>query len=307
MLSRTAGNLYWTGRYVERADATSRLLDMGARMTMLPGAAARGDWESVLLAAGAPMPEEDMVGRREAIGTLLLTSEGGSSVRACFTMARANARAERTALTTLAWEALNDDWRALEGVTEGEASGDLASHIDWAQRRAAAFRGAVETTMLRDDRYSFLKIGALVERAAMALRLLEVKYLALLPERDVVGGGRDLHQWTSVLMAASAMRAYHHAYPGDVTALGVADLLILNRSFPRSVAFCVMEAAYSLDALADRYDQRTQAQDLIGALRSRLDATSIEEIFSDGLHEFVQEALKDVLDIHAAIAVTYGF
>ena len=306
MLSRTAGNLYWTGRYAERADATARLLDMGARMTMLPGAAARGDWESVLQAAGVPLPEEEMLGRREAIGALLLAPEGGS-VRACFTTARANARAERTALTTLAWEALNDDWRALEGVTEAEASAHLAHHIDWAQRRSATFRGAVESTMLRDDRYDFIRLGGLVERAAMTLRLLDVKYLALLPERDVVGGGRDLHQWTSLLLAASALRAYHHAYTGDVTARGVADLLVLNRAFPRSVSLCVAEAAQALDRLADRYGQRTEAQDLAGTLRAQLETITMDQVFSDGLHEFVQDTLRGVLAIHSATAVTYGF
>ena len=307
MLSRTAANLYWTGRYVERADATARLLDMGARMTMLPGAAARGDWQSVLQAAGAGMSDEELVGRREAIGLLLLAPEGGSSVRSALGSARANARAERMALTTQAWEALNDDWRALDGVTEAEASGNLAAHIEWTQRRAATFRGAVETTMLRDDRYDFVRLGGLVERAAMTLRLLDVKHLALLPERDVIGGGRDLHQWTSLLLAASALRAYHHAYRGDVGARNVADLLVLNRAFPRSVIFCVAEAATSLDRLAARYEARTEAQALAGTLRARLDAASTDEVFSDGLHEFVQAALSDVLDLHAATAAAYGF
>jgi uncharacterized alpha-E superfamily protein len=306
MLSRTAGNLYWTGRYVERADATARLLDMGARMTMLPGAAARGDWQSVLQAAGIDLSDEELVGRREAIGLLLLAPEGGS-VRASLGFARANARAERTAFTSQAWEALNDGWRALEGVTEAEASGALADHIDWTQRRAAAFRGSVETTMLRDDRYDFLKLGGLVERAAMTLRLLEVKYLALLPERDVVGGGRDLHQWTSLLLAASALRAYHHAYRGDVEARNVADLLVLNRAFPRSVTLCVTEAAQTLDRLAGRYEQRTEAQALAGTLRAGLTGTTMDEVFADGLHEFVQETLAGVLGIHAATAEAYGF
>lgn len=307
MLSRTAANLYWTGRYVERADATARLLDMGARMTMLPGAAARGDWESVLQAAGAGLADEEIVGRREAIGALLLAPEGGSSVRSALGSARANARAERTALTTQAWEALNDGWRALEGVTEAEASSSLPDHIDWTHRRAAAFRGSVETTMLRDDRYDFLKLGGLVERAAMTLRLLDVKYLALLPERDVIGGGRDLHQWTSLLLAASALRAYHHAYRGDVTARNVADLLVLNRAFPRSVSLCVVEAAQALDRLADRYDRRTDAQARAGTLRARLQGTTMDEVFSDGLHEFVQGTLAEVLGVHAATAEAYGF
>ena len=306
MLSRTAANLYWTGRYVERADATARLLSMGERMTMLPGAAARGDWQSVLQAAGVPLPEEDLVGRREAIGTLLLAPEGGS-IRACLTMARANARAERTALTTQMWEALNDDWRALEGVTEGEASSDLLAHIDWTHRRAAAFKGATETTMLRDDRYDFLALGGLIERAAMTLRLLDVKYLALLPERDVVGGGRDLHQWTSLLLAASALRAFHHAYRGDVTARGVADLLVLNQRFPRSVALCVRDAATVLDRLGDTYELSTDAQAKAGTLRARLTSVSIEDVFAEGLHEFVQDTLAGVLGIHDATATAYGF
>ena len=307
MLSRTAGNLYWTGRYVERADATARLLDMGSRMTMLPGASLRGDWMSVLRAAGVTAADDEMIGRREAIGLLLLAPEGGSSVRAVLTTARANARAERTAFTTQAWEALNDDWRALEGVTEAEASGALSDHLDWAYRRAAAFRGSVETTMLRDDRYDFLKLGGLIERAAMTLRLLDVKHLALLPERDVIGGGRDLHQWTSLLLAASALRAYHHAYRGDVTARNVADLLILNRAFPRSVQLCVNEAAGALDRLADRYERPTDAQGKAGALRARLAGTSTDELLADGLHSFVQDTLREVIDLHAATAEAYGF
>ena len=306
MLSRTAANLYWTGRYVERADATARLLAMGERMTMLPGAAARGDWQSVLQSAGAALPEEEMIGRREAIGSLLLAPEGGS-IRACFGAARANGRAERTALTSQMWEALNDDWRALEGVTEGEASADLLSWVDWTHRRAAAFKGATETTMLRDDRYDFLALGGLIERAAMTLRLLDVKYLALLPERDVIGGGRDLHQWTSLLLAASALRAFHHAYRGDVTARGVADLLVLNQRFPRSAALCVRDAATVLDRLADAYGQATDAQERARALRARLTAVSIDEVFAEGLHEFVEETLAGVFGLHEATAAAYGF
>lgn len=64
-------------------------------------------------------------------------------------------------------------------------------------------------------------MGGLIERADMTLRLLDVKYYVLLPETDVVGGGRDYHQWTSVLRATSALRAYHHVYKGDYTPWGL--------------------------------------------------------------------------------------
>ncbi|MBB4659382.1 alpha-E domain-containing protein [Parvularcula dongshanensis] len=306
MLSRTAANLYWMSRYVERADATARLLTMGARMTMLPGAAARGDWQSVLQAAAAGMPEGDVIGRREAIRHLLLDGEGGS-IRACLIRARANGRAERTALTSQMWEALNDDWRHLDTVTEAEASQHLPAYIDWAHRRAATFRGATETTMLRDDRYDFVRLGGQLERAAMTLRLLEVKYLALLPERDVIGGARDLYQWTALLLAASALRAYHHVYRGDYAPWNVADLLVLNREFPRSAAFCIERVRGALGRLEDRYGQRHACHDQVEALNARLAGVTMEQVFADGLHEFVTATLSEVLSLHATIGEAYDF
>ncbi|MEL6365417.1 MAG: alpha-E domain-containing protein [Pseudomonadota bacterium] len=306
MLSRAAENLYWAGRHVERADATARLLAMGARMTVLPGADARGDWESVMRAAGALPPKDTVVGRLDAVDSLLL-SENGSSVRGSLRQARENGRAERTALTTQMWEALNDDWRALDGVTPMEASRSLFDHVDWAIRRSASFRGAVETTMLRNDRYEFLRLGGLIERAGMTLRLLDVKYLALLPERDVVGGGRDTFQWSALLLASSGLRAYHHLYRGEISATNIADLLVFNRAFPRSLAFCVADILTALDNLAAIYAQRHLCHESAAELHRSLSMTDIDEVFADGLHEFILQRLADIRALHNAVNDAYGF
>ncbi|ADM09897.1 hypothetical protein PB2503_09219 [Parvularcula bermudensis HTCC2503] len=309
MLSRTAGNLYWVGRYVERCGATARLLDMGARMTMLPGASERGDWQSVLRAAGVPSdPErEDMPDQAEALEHLLLDGENGISVRSCITLARNNGRAERAAMTTAMWEALNDRWRRLDHVKVADVSAGLFDWLDWCQQRTATFRGTLETTMLRDDRYEFVRLGSALERAAMTLRLLEVKYRALLPERDVAGGGRDIYQWTSLLLASSAMRAYYHIYASDYTPWNIADLLVLNRAFPRSIAFAMDEVGGALDRLATLYDQRHPCHDTAAALRSRLAKATMDEIFADGLHEFLEDVLQSVFSLHVQIAEGYGF
>jgi uncharacterized alpha-E superfamily protein len=153
----------------------------------------------------------------QIISHLLLDRENRSSIQSCIAQARANAKAIRTALTADMWEALNDHWRLLEALDAEEAIADLPVWLDWAKQRAAAFRGAAETSLLRNEGYIFLRLGEYVERAEMTLRLLDVKYYVLLPETDVVGGGRDFHQWTSVLRATSAVRAYHHVYRGDYT------------------------------------------------------------------------------------------
>ena len=76
MLSRTAENLFWMGRYMERADATARLIGMGYRMAMLPGSNEMDEWRSVAAASGsAPdIAEAANLKAGEVVGRLLLAS-----------------------------------------------------------------------------------------------------------------------------------------------------------------------------------------------------------------------------------------
>ena len=250
MLSRAAQSLYWMGRYMERADATARLIEMGHRMTMLPGSNEMEEWRSVALASGSAMglaKTDAEITPSSVIYRLLIDGDNPSSIRSCLSAARANGRAIRTALTQDTWEALNDGWRQLGEVDAETARRSLSALLEWTKNRTSAFRGAAENSLLRNDGYFFLRLGGLMERADMTLRLLDVKYYVLLPETDVVGGGRDYHQWTSVLRATSALRAYHHVYKGDYSPWGIADFLILNAIFPRSVSYC-----YQLDPALSR-------------------------------------------------------
>ena len=297
LLSRTAENLYWLGRYVERADSTARLIEMGHRMAMLPGSFTRDEWRSVAAASGcldrfdggssggAPITEAAIV------RSLMLDIENPSSIRTCLERARANGRSVRTALTVPVWEALNDGWRRLELMDAATAQRDLPAVLDWVKGRSALIRGAVHGTMLRNDGYHFLTLGGYLERADMTLRLLDVKSYVLLPETDVVGGGRDHHQWTSVLHATSALRAYHHVYRGDYSPETIADFLILNRQFPRSVAFCYLEIGQTLGALGEGYGEEHDCHRTAAKMTEDLGRLRMGEIFRMGLHEFVLEAV----------------
>ena len=292
MLSRTAGSLYWMARYVERTDATARLIEMGSRMAMLPGSRGRDEWRSVARVTGSAALTDGAgtVMQDRIVATLMLDPDDGSSIRACQNRARQNGRAVRTALTRDMWEALNEDWRRLELIDPLAASRDLPVLLDWVKRKAMLLRGAVETSMLRNDSYDFVNLGTYVERADMMLRLLDVKYHVLLPETEVVGGGRDHHQWTSVLHATSAMRAYHHTYRGDYTPWRIADFMVLNRRFPRSVAHCYDRIAHALDRLAGTHGGRGYSHWTARDMLQRLEAQEMGEIFQDGLHEFVLDA-----------------
>ena len=145
MLSRTADSLYWTGRYIERAEATARLIVMGQRMALLPGAQFRDEWRSVLRVTGAEhlMPERVPVSEVDAVRLLVLDMSNPNSIRSSMTRARENGRAVRTALTQEMWEALNTSWRRLELTTPEEAVRDLPVLIDWTKAHVSTFRGAV--------------------------------------------------------------------------------------------------------------------------------------------------------------------
>jgi uncharacterized alpha-E superfamily protein len=309
MLSRTAQNLFWMGRYMERADATARLIEMGHRMSMLPGSNENDEWRSVVLASGSgpEIADTTQYSPAQIIHRLLIDPDNRSSIRSCLVSARANGRAIRTALTQDMWEALNDGWRQLGDIDPETARRSLPALLEWTKIRTAAFRGASEISLLRNDGYYFLRLGGLLERADMTLRLLDVKYYVLLPETDVVGGGRDYHQWTSVLRATSALRAYHHVYKGDYSPWGIADFLILNSIFPRSVSFCYRAIERFLDDLADLYGERHECQEIAAAMVSQLDSMQVEELFQSGLHEFASTAIDTTRRLAHEISRAYHF
>ena len=141
----------------------------------------------------------------------------------------------------------------------------------------------------------------------MTLRLLDVKYHVLLPETEVVGGGRDHYQWTSVLDALSGKRAYHHVYGGSLKPWLITDFLIRNTAFPRSLAFCVEEIQRYLDDLADEHGHRFACHDTADALADQLASMEEGSVFEMGLHEYVGESLMTINKLSREIATSYHF
>jgi uncharacterized alpha-E superfamily protein len=309
MLSRTAENLYWMARYMERAESTARLLTMGQRMAILPGAHHRDEWRSVIRATGSDhnFPENAPVTETDVVSWLMLDLDNPSSIRSSLLKARANAKSARTMLTQDMWEALNEGWRKLDSYDVAEARQQLPALIDWVKTRVMTFRGAADSGQLRNEGHDFLRAGAALERAQMTLRLLDVKYYVLLPETEVIGGNRDHYQWTSVLHALSGSRAYHHVYGGTYTPWQITDFLMLNDMFPRSVAFCYDQLAYRLGRLARAHGASVQCDATIEQMVSSLRSIDSGEIFRKGLHETVQTGLRMTNQLGGEIAHAYHF
>jgi uncharacterized alpha-E superfamily protein len=312
MLSRTAVNLFWMARYMERTEYVARLLDAAVRMTSLSGSgvAAGNEWESCLAAAGSEEAfhaRYDSVTSDNVIRFMALDADNPSSIWRALEQARANARADRAALTLDAWAAINDTWLA-RGVLERARGGaeDLGEIIDWVKSRSAAFRGACHGTLLRNDAYQFIRLGMAIERADNTARLLDVKYHVLLPKHDAIGGSLDHFQWDSILRAASALRAYQHVFRDSVKPAKVVELLALRPEMPRSIRASYDEIVDALAALAAFYGgKHGEAQRVAGATHARLAFATTEEVFRSGLHEFLSGMIASTSQVGAAIQSQY--
>ncbi len=311
MLSRTAENLFWIARNFERAETMARLLEVGARMALMPqaGHGYRNEWDSLLRASGTAVGFAEKYGdpvQRNIESYLFFDRDNPSSVASCVERARENGRIVRTALTTQVWDALNasyQEMRALERQPRSDL--ELSQLTEWTMRHAAQLRGAIDATQLRNDGYHFLGLGFALERADNTARLLDVKYYVLLPRVDFVGSELDNYQWQTLLRALSAHRAFHWAYGGDITAHKIAHFLILNRQSPRSLLTANGEALGHLDALAQAYGNATPAQERARALLAQLEKTTIEEIFDEGLHEFLTRFVRENAGLAALVQQTY--
>ena len=311
LLARHADNLFWIGRYVERAETNARLLEVGQRNALIPNTTGgfRNEWDSVVNASGTSAAFAEKYGeivQRNVESHLFFDTDNPSSVASCIERARENARVVRTALTSQTWDTINSAYQELNQMRRTERSRLPASDlVDWTLRTAALIRGTIDDTQLRIDGFDFLNLGQYLERGDSTARILDVKYFVLLPQASLVGSGLDNYQWRSVLRALSAHRAFNWAYGGEVTPGKIADFLILNRRMPRSILTCAEEACWHLDRLGRAYDQQLAPQTLSRALVARLSEITVEDVFEEGLHEFLGGVMRDFADIGHVIGTTY--
>src|SRR5579863_2152530 len=311
MLSRTADNLYWLARYVERAEYLARILDTTLRLTTLPLAyiGESNEWESAVATAGCA--SSFFATYSEANGEtvtefLAFSTSNPSSIRSCIETARLNARSVRTALTIEMWDVINSAWLELKKWGNGPRSREeFARFLRWVQSSSLQFDGSAYRTMLRNDAFWFSRLGVFIERADNTARILDVKYHLLLPPQEHVGGPLDYFQWAAILRSVSALTSYRWVYRDSLKPWLVADLLILNNQMPRSLASCYENLVRNLDLIGNAYGRQGLSQRQARGTKARLESSRMDEIFQGGLHEFITGFVADNNRLGTTIAQQY--
>jgi uncharacterized alpha-E superfamily protein len=308
MLSRTADNLYWTGRYMERAENLARILDVTHRNALLglQGTSPEAEWRDAIISLGSPpeLAEQDPLPDEAYITNYLtIDLENPWSIKFCVRAARENARALRAVISTEMWESINSTWLAMKDLDEpGLRSRGLGEFFDWIKDRSHLFRGVSHGTTLHNAAFHFLRLGTFLERAACTARLLDAKYRSL-AELQAESSGATYYAWGAVLRQASAFRAYHQTYHDVITPRRVAELLLLRPELPRSLRFCTRQANEHLDVIAQNRD--LEAQRLCGELHARLRFARIDRILHQGLHPFLAEIIERLDDLSSQISTDF--
>ena len=293
MLSRTADHLYWMARYIERAENMARVLDVTYSMSLVPNAAQSEAalWLPALEISGNVENYEsdyEAANAADVIHYLALDIDNPSSIYNALRNARENARAVRVAMTSETWENINALWLEFDQFRGANLSeGGLREFCDWVKARSHFFRGVCFGTMLRDDAFSFVRLGTFIERADNTARLLDVKYHLLLPDEEEVGGAVDYYEWSAVLRSVSAFQAYQKIFSDTIVPWRVAELLVLRRDMPRSLHACLDEITPILEQLSG--SRQTECRRLAGELHAKLRFGKMQDIFQRGLHEFLSD------------------
>ncbi|MEM9794887.1 MAG: alpha-E domain-containing protein [Pseudomonadota bacterium] len=302
MLGKTAGGLTWMFRYLERSENMSRLVETGHRIALTRPDRAENEWTSVLETAGARAgfdAHHEAITGDAVTDWLLRDPNNPSSVLSSVEAARMNGRLVRTALTREVWEAVNECWMVLkDALSRRVATRDMPNVLGTIRQRSAFVRGTLHGTMLRNDMYDFARLGTFLERADATARLLDVKYYVLLPSAAGVGSQLDNAQWEVILRGVSAENAFRMVHGRTQKPADIARFLILDGRLPRSLAFCFNKIGANLRYLERDYGIRLPCHDLADDICKRLDRATIEDIFEEGLHEFLQ----DFLGRNAALA-----
>jgi uncharacterized alpha-E superfamily protein len=306
MLSRNANSIYWMSRYLERADNVARFIAVNAHLTLDMGLQREAaQWEPLVRASG-----DDGDFRRRytshdehnVLRFLTFDRDNKNSILSCVKAARENARTLREIIPSETWETINALYHFVERNGRRRRGGDRDLDHFLTQVRTAnhLLNGSLDNTMSHGEEWHFARLGKLLERADKTARMLDVKYFSLLPTPDYVDSPYDAVEWGAVLKSVSGFEMYRKKFHG-ANYRDVADFLILEPYFPRSIRYCVCTASRSLRYIAEMLGIRTPAQDEMAKLRRALDDTNIEVILWRGLHEFVDEfqlnlnALDDAL------------
>lgn len=306
MLSRVADDLYWFGRYLQRAENTARLVSVQDTLVLdLPKKAEMG-WVapvSILSADDAFRSRYKDYSEANIVRFLLVDPENPGSILSSLHRAREILRTTRDCTPREVWEKVNDlHYYVQEKGEKLLARSKRPEFLGRVIEGSLLTYGIVVSNMSRDVGFHFMRAGINLEQADMTTRIIDVRSSNLIKARTAA----DLVpfqniQWMSVLRSLAGYQMFRRHVRTRVNGPSVLRFLLQNRDFPRSVTYCLTTVS---GMLAKMPPSRPVEREL-ERLRALVQDANIERLIDGGLHELMEEIQAGLAQIHQAIATAY--
>lgn len=310
MLSRVADAIYWVSRYVERAENVARFVDVNLNQMLDTPIQQRANWYPLVMTTG----DQDMFNAHygdassDAVAWFLtFDSAYPNSILSSLARARDNARTVRDVISREMWRELNEFYLMVKNASRRTFRvGEMGEFFRRVMIRGIHYEGVTNATLSRGEAWSFAHLGRQLERADKTSRILDVKYYILLPSVSEVGTNVDQLGWAALLNSASALQMYRQHYH-VTTPANVSRFLLLDRHFPRSIAYCVTKAQQSLHQITGRPVGvcGSESERLLGRLQANLSYALIEDVMSHGLHQYIDDLQGQLNEVGHAISVGF--
>jgi uncharacterized alpha-E superfamily protein len=303
LLSRVAERIYWSARYLERAENTSRLARVYGNLLLDLPRQAGLQWDLLIRITGCsnlygelhPHPAADSAER-----FFVADRNNPSSIRSSLAQAREAIRTTRDIVPSEAWRSVNELCMYVGKELDAASS---------ARRRYAIHTTVVEgcqqiggllaDTMSHDAGYQFFRIGRALERADMTTRVIDVAAATLLGRDDLARFDNTL--WMAVLQSLSGYQMYRQKVRRRIYGPDVITYLLKDQQFPRAYAFALRELGGALALLP----RNAAPHKKLGDLRRMLAVLATDKLDNAALHQWIDDAQRELGELHGSIHDTW--
>ena len=306
LLARFAENLYWLGRYMERAENTARILHINE--TYARDNPAGPDWGYILELFADRERFNAVAAASDPASVLnfyILDGNNPTSITCALASSRENARTVRHLISTEMWTHVNLFHSKVQTLTERDIglsnlsrlAGDLVLNCQ-------TFEGIAEGTLLRGEPWCFYHLGKYLERADQTTRVLDIGY-----QRLSMSGHDTLSsvQWHALLRSVSGYHAFRSRHPAGCNPSDIVQFLLYDTEFPRAVVLCVKRVTERLFDIEQIHGARRD-QDVENARRSlefALETGPGEETSPKELHAFLDQTQLGLAQVSNSISRAY--
>jgi len=311
MLCRVAEDIFWMSRYVERAIAVGRLIEVTWHLELdlgEPDSESSAFWLPLVGPVAGRDPEA--AAHQDVRRYLAFDAKNPDSLVSCVRQARAAARGVRESISSEMWEQLNTLYLSLvDPEVTPQAEDELYAFYRRVREGAQFFQGLADITLAHDEPWEFINLGKYLERAYNVARVLNLQAYLLHRALDRAAAGDDTVRWLAVLRSCGCAEAYAQYYSVRVDPARVVEFLLLNPVFPQSVRFSLGAAWDSLRQVASRSGDGPSGASpgvrALGLLRARLEHAAVDEVLEEGLEPYLQDVQARIVHISEEITRSY--